>query len=991
MTRSNETSAPVRSMNLRQAIAMVLAMSSVGSLMAVQSHAQEASSETSTAEKKPKKEEGDVANLSDVNVSADTLRAFSTEPSASSMGFAKPLQETPRAVSFVSEEQLSKFGIQSVQDLTRLVPGTYTTTRYGLQGAINVRTVTADQYYRGMKRLDQQGHVRTVLSAYDNIEVVKGPPSPVYGMGRIGGYTVLDPKSSRAKTGKYMTDDQGYLQALTGSYKLSEIQFGEGVPFTIMGHNAGIYVVGLLENSEGWIKNVGAQQRFLQATSSVDRAVGPFRLEMGGQLQNSITSGSYMNRGTQALVDKGIYITGSPMANLDLNGDGRIGYVETYLGSPVSGALSGNNQALTQRYTWKRDANGNPLPLASMRGTLNGVPQNFKDYLKAHTEIACPLATYMRDSAPVAPINGSTGSMLSRAIPVGFYINPCNVGTTKVDYRRNGAFERQQNATQRMGYADLIYDTDPNFTVKQQFFYDSIDSFKDSWLPYGERQYIKAWEDKVTVTKMLPDNWLPSWLTVNTLGSVNYRDTRGFIRSSGGDFDYRQDIMNQTCPGAGCEGSGTGGHTPNTMFWTQLTDPSYATGAPITAYTNSQYSESGIGLMADVTLFKHTNIVAGGREDRVIAHVNTPVIQNPGLGLTATSTFTPDDKVIADYRAGIACRTQGQVVTKGDGTTTVCPGANVAASIVSSSQNAKSWSFSISHELPWGHMRPYFTAATASLALDGSNNLFANGTVAGSTAIGFGTGLVLGADGINHGYGGKIIGEASLREYGIKGELFNGKAQWSFDYFRQTRNDVSSPSDPSVSVEVTSTITKGTEMDFKYQITKKWYASISAVHMTSQYLTGGSATNLEVSGRDLGFNDIVDPVSGAVYPAEAFLYGGRTQLQLTDPNNIYADVPGLPNWQGALLTTYKLPFGFGFNAGAQYLSQSWASRIKTIKLPQVTLYDAGLTWDHKKTHLRFSAFNITDERYFQSGTTTNMELLTVMPGRRWQLQLKEEF
>src|SRR5205823_2898135 len=117
---------------------------------------------------------------------------------------------------------------------------------------------------------------------------------------------------------------------------------------------------------------------------------------------------------------------------------------------------------------------------------------------------------------------------------------------------------------------------------------------------------------------------------------------------------------------------------------------------------------------------------------------------------------------------------------------------------------------------------------------------------------------------------------------------------------------------------------------------------------------------------------------GARYPAEAFLYGGRTQLQLTDPNNQYADVPGLPNWQGAFLTTYKLPLGFGVNASAQYLSKSWASRIKTVLIPQVTLFDAGVTWDRKKTHLRFSAFNITDKRYFQSGTSTNAELLTVM-------------
>jgi hypothetical protein len=275
------------------------------------------------------------------------------------------------------------------------------------------------------------------------------------------------------------------------------------------------------------------------------------------------------------------------------------------------------------------------------------------------------------------------------------------------------------------------------------------------------------------------------------------------------------------------------------------------------------------------------------------------------------------------------------------------------------------------------------------LALDGSNSLFAVGTVAGANAAGA-SNLVTGADGVRRAEGGKIIGEAILREVGVKGQLFKGKAQWTLAGFKQTRNDVSSPTDPSVGVEVTSTETKGIEADFKYIPTKKLFTSTSLVYMTSKYITGASGTNIEVNGRELGLQDIIGP-NGEVYPAEAFLYGGRTQLVLTDPNNIYDDVPGLPNWQGAFNATYQLPLGFGINAGAQYLSKSWANRIKTVTLPQVTLYDAGVTFDHGNMHLRGSMFNITDERYFQMGQTTNANLLTVMPGRRWQLQLKMEF
>ncbi len=392
---------------LRHAVAAILALSAISAATKDLAHAAE----------------GDEAvTLSDVSVTEDALRAFSSEPSASSFGFAKPLLETPRTVTFISEEQLSLYGVSSVDDLSRLVPGTYTTTRYGLQGGISVRGVSADFYYRGMRRLQMQGHVRTVLSAYDNIEVIKGPPSPLYGMGQIGGYANLDPKSSRAKTGKYLTDSNGYFQATHDTYNKNEAQFGLGQPFSIFEKPAGVYVVGLLEDSKTYIRGVPAKQKFLQAATSVDN-IGPIRVEFGGQMQNSITAGAYMNRVTQELIDSGTYISGRPLANLDLNGDGRVGYVETYLASPVTGAISANNQSLDQRFTLRSDAAGNPLPLSSFANSVVGIPQSMKTYLTtgAGASLNCSLANYMRSSAvPVMTLGTATsGSLVTRQLPGG--------------------------------------------------------------------------------------------------------------------------------------------------------------------------------------------------------------------------------------------------------------------------------------------------------------------------------------------------------------------------------------------------------------------------------------------------------------------------------------------------------------------------------------------------------------------------------------------
>jgi iron complex outermembrane recepter protein len=909
----------------------------------------------------------DVTALSDITVSEDPLRALSNEPSASSFGFAKPLLETPRAVSFVSEEQIRLFGVSTVEDLTRVVPGTYTTTRYGLQGGINVRGVTADTYYRGMKRLNQQGHVRTVLSAMDNIEVVKGPPSPLFGMGRIGGYTNLDPRSSRARTGKYLQEPSGSFTGVTGSYNKSEIQIGTGVPFALGERAGGLYVFGLLEDSDTYVKHVEAKQRFVQMTTSIDNMVGPFRLEFGGQLQNSITSGAYMNRVTQDLVDTGAYIRGNPLKNLDLDADGRIGFVEHGFASPVRGNWSSTNLPLRQQWAFPF-ANG-----AAGAATVPGIPQAMLDYLNSaegRQVASCRAADVMRAMPAGGPVP------LSGHLPLGFVLNPCTVSVQKVDWRGNGAFEREQNADQKLGYFDLIYDIDPDFTVKNQLFYDNIDSFKDSWLPYGEAQYIKTVENKVTVTRRVPSEWLPEWLNVNSLGSVNYRRTSGWIRSggvAGNDYDYRQDILFNG-------GSGTGQHYPNTMFWTQLTNDSYATGSPAENFRDSTFDERGVALMFDVTMWRNTNLLFGARYDESHAEARDLRPSNQTVGnlfIPGTTATRPESQY------GTACVTPvvaannatGQAAARAAG----CPGFLYSApfQIAEADDSGKSWSISVSQQLPWG-LRPYFTAASSSLTLDGANNIIQASTI--QTA---GTGV----------YNG-FIGEAFLRELGIKGSFLGGKLQASLAAFRQSRNDVTQPDDPTAGADVSSTESEGVELEAKWVPTRGLYLSGYISYQTQEYVTApASSTTFEVDGRQVGFQDIYDPLTGELlYPAEAFLYGGRSTTALPPGTTQYQERVGNPETQASIQSTYQLGKGFGLLLSGNYFSSVWANRQKTIELPSAVVWNAGFTYDRGKLHMKLNGYNFTDERYFRPASgDTNGQLISVMPGRRWEASLKVDF
>ena len=223
----------------------------------------------------------DFSGMEEVIATADPNRVLPNAPSNSSFGFDKPLLETPRSVSVISEQTIDLFGLSAVEDLVKVVPGVYTTTRFGIQGGVDIRNVPADTYFRGMKRLNLQGHGRSVLAAMDTIEIVKGPPSPIYGMGKIGGYTNMVPKSGRAAEGGYLARPVGFASGITGAYGRRESSFGLGGPLPLSGRDGGYYVYALAEESGTFAEQVDVGQRVVQAATALEEAGGRFRLEAG--------------------------------------------------------------------------------------------------------------------------------------------------------------------------------------------------------------------------------------------------------------------------------------------------------------------------------------------------------------------------------------------------------------------------------------------------------------------------------------------------------------------------------------------------------------------------------------------------------------------------------------------------------------------------------------------------------------------------------------
>lgn len=846
----------------------------------------------------------------DVN---DPLGVLPSTPSQSAFGFDKTILETPRSVSVISADVIDKMSLSAVEDLVRVVPGVFTVTRFGIQGGVDVRNVPADTYFRGMKRINLQGHGRSVLAAMDQIEVVKGPPSPIYGMGKIGGYTNMVPKAGRAKTGSYLRENEGVSQVIAGSYEKFEATTGMGGPLQVAGKRGGYYVYGLYEDSNAFVKDVGVTQKILQAAISVDEAVGKLRLETGFSYQLGGTSGAFPGRITQEWIDTGKVITGTPLLDLDANHNGVIGYYELYKGSTVRGNISSNNAPLAQRYNWPVDATGKPYALGSFP-TVAGIPKTMYDYLVAHPE-ADPTGL-LRAQGIGSPLPASA------QLPLGFVLDPRTVGTATIDYSHANAFERELEAEFIVGYFDLIYDKDQDFTFKNQVFFDSQDQYKISNTPSGGKQDVYVVEEKATVTRRFTG--LPHWIAVNSLASLNFRGTRATGYRWGGDFGggYRVDASQASY---------------SYDIFAHAFDNADITkdGAPWTSNYRTFYTEMGLGLMFDIDLFSKVNLMVGGRIDGSEAENTDYASFNANTGTSAN------------------------------------PGAMNTADVYAKGwDSGKSWSASVSYKGLKGLM-PYFTAARSSLTLESNNNSMDAAIIAAGH-----------------------IGEGELLEAGIKTSLLKNKVFATVSAYEQTRTDVAPNSDSALlGAEVSSTKTRGTELEIKWVPSKALSFSVYALVQKTIYTPVRTGT-IWINASWLGFKDVVDATGKVIYPANAFGYGGK--LNLAVPQAIadqYPEKQGLPENQFGISSVYTHPAGWGATVTANYFASTFSGRWRLLALPPTRLINVGFFYKLADWRAKLDIFNVTDDLSFRarSGGDGSETLLTVNPERRFQFTLTRSF
>jgi iron complex outermembrane receptor protein len=600
---------------------------------------------------------------------SDPTFILPTAPVESVIGFGKSLLETPRSVTVLSAELLNAAGVENVEDLYRVAPSTYTNFRFGLQGGINVRNQAGDYYFRGMKKPDPQGNYRTIFTAFDSIEVVRGPASPIFGGGRIGGYLNFNPKTARSVSGKYMEKAEGKVSLSVGSWdrRVATFDFGGPIKGLPGDRKAGFYYYGYLEDS-GSFYETAFDKHFVNQIAVSAELTDSWRAEFGGVAQFSkggLNGG--INRVTEDLFSDGKYWSGGFANQLDADGNGRISERELFGSRPATatynpifvsfGTISTEDQIANLRKQ-SVDANGRPNgplinivngnPIGTGASALNGLPE-----------------PWQLDYSSFRLVDADTSKTLGE------------------DYYDADIYDF---------FFDVINDSNEELTLRNQLYYHFYNQIKDGRNPFSQVQKPRTFEEKFTAAHKA--DYLPEWWQGQVLASPNIRYTDTFRENTtNSDFDQRRDLM------AGSNGN----FTPNDTFYSFL-EKRGLDGSAITQINDSQYIEAGVGLLTDQTFFDKVNLILGGRFDYVDGDHTAPPGVFAGKNAQAIGTTASLDNRI----------TTTEVHTKG-------------------SDKAYSWNASVSYNLPYNIRPYFTVAQQAALIVDTSDASIARATWRGDT------------------------------------------------------------------------------------------------------------------------------------------------------------------------------------------------------------------------------------------------------------------
>jgi iron complex outermembrane receptor protein len=246
--------------------------------------------------------------VSEVVVTADRAGLLERRPSDTVFGLTKPLIETPRSASLVSATTIQRYGIQTINDFASVSPSTYTASFYGVPGSLDVRGTLADNYFLGFKLIENRGTYTTPIGDASQIQIVRGPPSPIYGPGKVGGFLNFIPKSAKSEG---LSGPTGEVEGTFGSYDKKNLNGQFGAPLKLGGLSGGLYAYGEVDDSGSFYRGIHPRRQMGEVSISLDlpdawtATADAMVFHSSGDVQ---TPG--WNRLTPALIASQLYVTG---------------------------------------------------------------------------------------------------------------------------------------------------------------------------------------------------------------------------------------------------------------------------------------------------------------------------------------------------------------------------------------------------------------------------------------------------------------------------------------------------------------------------------------------------------------------------------------------------------------------------------------------------------------------------------------------------------
>lgn len=249
-------------------------------------------------------------SVSEIVVTADKAGLLERRPSTTVLGLNKPLLDTARSATLISDTTIERYGIKTIDNLVAIAPGTFTASFYGVPGSLNIRGTYAENYFQGFKLIENLGTYTTPIGDASRIDVVRGPPSPIYGPGKVGGFLNFVPKTAK-DNGGYLDHPVGEIDVSGGAYNYYNVNGQIGAPIKLGKAEGGLYAYAEYEHGDEFYYGIKPEHEMGEFSVNFDL---PNKWSFEADLMLYHSEGDAQtpgwNRLTPDLIKNGTYITG---------------------------------------------------------------------------------------------------------------------------------------------------------------------------------------------------------------------------------------------------------------------------------------------------------------------------------------------------------------------------------------------------------------------------------------------------------------------------------------------------------------------------------------------------------------------------------------------------------------------------------------------------------------------------------------------------------